>query len=241
MTARPLYALVAALAAVPATAQTLPQPPQPQQIAGTRLDIVATGEANRVPDVALVTAGVVTQARNAAEAVAANAAKMAAVVAAVRRAGIADRDIATSSLSLQPQYRYAEGQPPALTGYQVTNQLSLKLREVTRAGAVLDMLVGQGLNQIRGPNLTVDKPEEAQDEARAKAIATARARANLYAKAAGLRVGRILSISESGDYAPRPPMPVMMMRAAAAPKAETGIEAGEQTLSVSVSVSFELL
>jgi uncharacterized protein YggE len=125
-----------------------------------------------------------------------NSTRMATVLAALKRAGVAERDIQTSSISLSPQYRYAQNEPPVITGYQASNQVTVRFRDIAKSGAILDALVKEGANNISGPNLTIDKPEAALDEARTAAVATARARAELYAKAAGLRVDRILSISE---------------------------------------------
>lgn len=231
--------LAATSLAAPVAAQEMPGRVAP--ITGTRLDIVAEGSVNRVPDVALISAGVVTQAATAAAAMTENANRMAATVAALKRAGVAEKDIQTASISLSPQYRYAENRPPVITGYQASNQVNVRFREIRRAGAILDALVAAGANQINGPNLMIDEPEDAFDEARTVAIAKARARAELYARAAGLRVKRILSISESGGYGPPPP-PMPMMQAARNEKsaADTSIEPGEQKLSVSVAVSFEL-
>ncbi len=219
-----------------ATAQSL----QVQQISGTRLDVVATGEVNRVPDLAIISAGVVTRASTATAALAQNADRMQRVVAALRRAGVAERDIQTSSINLNPDYRYVENQPPVLTGYQAQNQVSVRFRDIAQSGRILDALVAEGANQISGPTLTIDKPEAALDEARRDAISKARARAQLYGNAVGKRVGRILLISEAGGFAVPPPMPMMMRRGEAAQAADTSIIPGEQTLSVSLTVSFEL-
>lgn len=228
------------LAAAPLAAQVPAMPAAlPAASSATRLDISVTGEVGRVPDVATIGAGVVTQAPTAAAAMAANARSMTAAIAALRRAGVADRDIRTSALGLQPQYRYGENQPPVLTGYQASNQLSVTFRDLARSGAILDALVAQGINQISGPDFAVDKPEAALDEARAQAIATARARAGLYARAAGLRVKRIVAVRETGGDAV-PPRPVPMMMAARADKAATPVAAGEQKLGVALEVSFEL-
>ena len=209
-----------------------------QAISGTRLDIVATGEVTRVPDVARINAGVVTQAGSATAAIAQNAQRMERVIAALKRAGIAERDIQTSSINLNPEYRYAENQPPVLTGYRASNEVTVRFRDIAETGAILDALVAEGANQINGPMLGIDKPEEALDEARQQALTKARARAELYARAIGKRVGRILSVSESGGGFP-PPIP-MMARAEMSDAASTKIDPGEQTLSVSLSVSFEL-
>jgi uncharacterized protein YggE len=234
--------LAAALAAcalplVPAAAQT-----QPASILldGTRLDVVATGEVSRVPDIARITAGVVTVAPTATAALAQNATQMTSVRAALKRAGIADRDIQTSAINLYPDYRQdAQGNNPQITGYRASNEVSVKFRDIAATGKILDALVAQGANQINGPMLAIDKPEAALDEARTQALANARSRAELYARALGKRVGRILSISEAGaSYAP----PVIMMRQAARGNMadSTSVDPGEQSVSISLSVSFEL-
>lgn len=234
--------LAAALAAsalplAPAAAQT-----QPATILldGTRLDVVATGEVSRVPDVARITAGVVTVAPTATAALAQNATRMASVRAALKRAGIADRDIQTSSINLYPDYRQdQQGNNPQIVGYRASNEVSVKFRDIAATGKILDALVAQGANQINGPTLAIDKPEAALDEARTQALANARARAELYARALGKKVGRILSISEAGaNYAP----PVIMMRQSARGNVadSTSVDPGEQSVAISLSVSFEL-
>lgn len=238
MHAKTFLFLIAAATPAAGFAQAAAVTPVPV-IQGTRLDIVAEGAVTRTPDLATISAGVVTQAATAGAAMTENATRMAGTIAALKKAGVADRDIQTSSISLNPQYRYADNQPPVLTGYQASNQVSIRFRDVRRAGAILDTLVAQGANQINGPSLTVDQPDAALDEARAAAIAKARARAELYAKAAGLSVKRILSISETGDVTPPRPVPIMAM-AMRKEAADTSIEAGEQRLSVAVSVTFEL-
>jgi uncharacterized protein YggE len=234
--------LVATLLVLAATngAAALAQPvavPMPV-LNGTRLDIVATGDVNRVPDIARINAGVVTQAPTATQAIAQNGQRMASVRAALRAAGIADRDIQTSSINLNPDYRYEEGRNPVLTGYRASNEVTVRFRDIANAGRILDALVAQGANQINGPTFELDKPEEALDEARIEALATARRRAELYAGRLGKRVERILSVSESGGVIPYP-MP-MMVRAQAADAESSKIDPGEQTVSVNLSVSFEL-
>jgi len=207
-------------------------------IAGTRLDVSADGAVTRAPDIATVTAGVVTQASNAASAMADNAKKMAVTVAALKRAGVADKDIRTASLSLQPQYRYTEGQPPAITGYQASNQLTVTFRDIARAGPILDALVAAGVNQIGGPDFALEHPDAALDEARVQAMQKARAKAEVYAKAAGLSIKRIVAIGEGGGYAPEPPRPMMMAMARA--KEATDLQPGEEKIGVTVNVTFEL-
>ncbi len=206
----------------------------------TTLTIAAEGRVTRAPDIADVSGGVVTTAPTAAAAMAENATKMTAVVAAIRRAGIDDRDIQTAGLNLQPQYRYENNQAPILTGYQATNTVSLRLRKIAEAGKLLDTLVGVGANQINGPNFRVDDSAAALDEARVEAVATARKRAELYARATGLKIRRITQISESGGYQPEPRPMLMAMRAKSDGEAASPVEPGEVALTVSVTMVFEL-
>jgi uncharacterized protein YggE len=236
------YVLIGALmlgAATLPSAAAAQQATITQTIAGTRLDVTATGEATRVPDVAIISAGVVSRSSTASGALQDAADKMQRVLAALKRAGVEDRDVQTSSVNLNPEYRYPENQSPQLVGYTATNTVTIRFRDIRNSGKILDALVAQGANQINGPNLTIDKPEAALDEARAKAMAAGRARAELYARGLGMRVVRVVAVSESGGYAvppPAPPMPVM----AAEARAYTKIEPGEQKLQVSLAMTFEL-
>ena len=235
------HAMLAALllggAALPSAAAAQQTTVVAAPLAGTRLDVSATGAATRVPDIAVVSAGVVTRAQTATGALEQNGARMERVRQALKRAGIADRDIQTSNISLNPEYRYVENQPPQLVGYTASNQLNVRFRDIRNTGKILDALVAEGANQINGPSLTIDKPEEALDEARTKALAAGRARAELYARSLGMRVVKLISVSESGGYAV-PPRPVMMMERGQA--AGTAIDPGEQKLEVTLAMSFEL-
>lgn len=237
MTALALGA-VAVPAIAPAQVQTVPV--QVPLISGTRLDVTATGEVTRVPDLAIISAGVQTLQPTASGAIEQNAARMERVRAALKRAGIDDRDIQTSSISLNPEYVYDQNRPPRLTGYRASNTVNVKFRDLKRTGPILDALVAEGANQINGPSLTIDKPESALDEARTRAIANGRARADLYARALGLRVVRLLSVSEGGGYHVPPPMPMGAVMMAERGAADTKIDPGTQQLQVSVSMSFEL-
>ncbi len=222
--------LAAALAAGSASAQAAP----------ATLTLSAEAEVQAAPDIADIGAGVVTQAADAQAALAANSAQMTRVVAALRKAGIADRDIQTAGLNLQPQYRYEQNQSPILTGFQASNRVQVTLRDLKGSGKVIDTLVKEGANQIDGPNFRVANPDPLMDKARTEAVAKARARAELYAKAAGLRVKRITSISEGFEQ--RPPMPMMrsvaMADVAAAPPPP--IAPGEVGLVARVTMAFEL-
>jgi hypothetical protein len=235
-------ALVAALmlgAAVLPSAAAAQQSTINQTIAGTRLDINATGEVTRVPDVAIISAGVVSRSPTATGALQDTADRMSRVLAALKRAGVEDRDIQTSNVSLNPEYRYVENQPPQLVGYTASNNVTIRFRDIRNSGKILDALVGQGANQINGPTLTVDKPEGALEEARARAVAFGRARAELYARSLGLRIVRVVSVNESGGSYPVPP-PIPMYARADMAQAKTSIEPGEQKLQVNLTMTFEL-
>jgi uncharacterized protein YggE len=234
-----LAALMLGAATIPATAEAQ-QAGVTQNITGTRLDLNVTGETTRVPDVAIISAGVVTRATSARSAIQQNAARMARVIAALRAAGVAERDIQTSSVCLNPEYVYEENRSPRLTGYTANNTLTIRFRDIGSSGQILDALVAEGANQINGPTLTIDKPQAAMDEARANAIAIGRARAELYARSLGLRIARVVSVSESGGYYAPPPPPAPMMERSVMASAPTQIVPGEQKLQVSLAMTFEL-
>lgn len=235
MTMAALLALALA-PAVPAAAQA-PEPPEPP-LAGTRLDVVATGEVSRVPDVVRISAAVATQAPTAAEALRQNSARMERVRAALTRAGIADRDIQTQSLQLSAVYRNDDDLRQEAVGYQAANTLVIRFRDVGGAGRILDALVAEGVNQINGPMLGFDNPEQARDEARVLAIANARARANLYARALGMRVKRVVAVNEaaSGRY----DYEMNLANSLGAGQSDTMIDPGGRKIVATVSVVFEL-
>lgn len=237
--ARPLVLAAALALSVLATTACAQQASPMAQGDGTLLSVSAQAEAHRVPDVASISAGVVTQAADANAAMRANAAQMDKVMASIRAAGIAERDIQTTGINVNPQYRYAENTPPQITGYQASNNVSLKVRDIGKLGKVLDALVASGANQVNGPSFEVDQPEAAYDEARRAALEKAQARAQMYAKALGLRVRRIVSIDEGGGFQP-PPMPMMAMAARQEKAYDTAVSPGETTLAANLSIVFEL-
>lgn len=235
--------VVGMAAGVPMMASAQTVPPMQLPIDGTVLEVSATGRIARAPDVATIRAGVVTQGASAAAALQDNAARMAQVIASLKSAGIAARDLSTSNVSLQPQYRYADNQPPVITGYQASNTVSVKFREVARSGAVLDALVKSGANQIEGPAMSLSQPDAALDAARADAVKRAQARAALYAQAAGMRVERILSINEAGENDGGQPQPPFMARMGVSRQmadASTQVLPGETDVTATINVRFVL-
>ncbi|MBS0214672.1 MAG: SIMPL domain-containing protein [Proteobacteria bacterium] len=242
---RPFRPLALSLALAALAPMTLHAQPTPQAAIadsdGTLLSVSADGTSKRVPDVATISTGVVTRAADANAAMRENANQMARVMAAIKAAGVAERDIQTSGVNLNPNYNYVQNQPPKITGYEARNTVSVKVRDIGKLGKVMDSLVAAGANDLNGPSFEVDKPDEAYDEARRSALEKAQARADMYAKALGMRVRRIVSIDEGGSSLPRP-MPMMRMKtmAAAAPAADTEVSPGEASLSAHLNVVFEL-
>ncbi|GGC15111.1 SIMPL domain-containing protein [Novosphingobium endophyticum] len=211
----------------------------------TLLTVNAQGSSTRAPDMATFSAGVTTQGQTATEALSANSRKMNQVMAALKRAGIADKDIQTSNLSLNPVYSQPkrlpdgsyDGEARTIVAYEATNNVMVRQRKLGDMGKVIDALVGAGANQVNGPNFMLSEPDAASDEARLEAMKKARSRADLYARAAGLRVVRIVTISESGGYAP---MPQMMRMEAMKASDSTPVAPGELEMTTNVTVQFEL-
>lgn len=228
------------LALTTTTSSAQMPPPVTMAAEGTLLSISAQAEASRVPDVASLSTGVVTQAADANAALRANSEQMNKVMAAIGAAGIAEKDVQTSGINVNPQYRYVENQPPAITGYEARNNVSIKVRDIAKLGKVLDALVASGANQVNGPSFEIDKPDAVYDEARRAALDKAQRRAEMYAKSLGMRVRRIVSINEGGGFVG--PMPMMQMKAAArdAEAAAPPVSPGQTTLSANLDVVFEL-
>jgi uncharacterized protein len=223
--------LIAALflLSAPATAET------PSDIPAA---ISVTGEAqvSVPPDLAHIDAGVASDAKTAREASDANNVAMGKVLIALKGAGIDEKDIQTTRLSLQPEYAPNRSGPSPIVGYRASNRVTIRLRDVNKVAAVIDTLVGAGANDIGNVSFSVSQASPPLDDAREKAVADARRKAEIYAKAAGVTLGAPLNISEEGTSAPvlRSKMAVPM---AAAP---TPIAQGEETLSVSVSATWAI-
>jgi len=206
---------------------------------GTLLSVSARGEASRAPDVATASAGVVTRAADANAAMRENATQMTRVMAAIRAAGVAEQDIQTSGISIHPTYRHVDNEEPRISGYSASNTVNLKVRDIAALGEVLDALVSSGANNVNGPSFGIDQPDAVYDEARREALDQARARADMYAKALGLRVRRIVSISEGGGS--QQPRPMYAMRSMAMDaESSTPVAPGENTLEANLEVVFEL-
>src|SRR6267378_100667 len=225
-TALAAAALAAALLTAPALAQVIPP-----------AAISVTGEAtvSVPPDLAEIDGGVTSEAKTAREASDANNAAMGKVLQALKGAGIEAKDVQTSRLSLQPQSAPNRSGPPAIVGYRASNRVTIRVRDVTKVANVIDTLVAAGANDIGGINFMVSQASKLLDEAREQAMADARRKAEIYAKAAGVTLGTPLSISEEGAPGPTPYRKMVAGMAASAPVAQ-----GEEMLRVTVSVSWAI-
>ena len=224
----PLAAAIIAgtLLAAPALAQSMPP-----------AVISTTGEAtvSVAPDLAQLDGGLTSEAKTAREASDANNAAMGKVLLALKSAGIEEKDFQTSRLSLQPQSAPNRPGPSTIVGYRASNRVTVRLREVAKLANVIDTMVGAGANDIGGINFMVSQASKLLDEAREQAIADARRKAEIYAKAAGVTLGAPLSISEEGAPGPMPYRKMVAGMAASAPVAQ-----GEETLRIAVSVSWAI-
>lgn len=203
------------------------------------LTVSGQGEVRGRPNQAMLSAGVVTTAQTAASALAANSRAMNEVFATLKRAGIADKDMQTSNFSVQPQYATDKNGNTLqnITGYQVSNTVNVRVDDLSKVGPTLDALVSSGANSIGDIAFTIKDPKPLMAEARAAAVADAIARAQTLARAAGVTLGPITSISESGYSEPRPMYRVVAM--AAAPS-QTPIAAGEESVTAGVSITWSI-
>lgn len=235
-----LGALITVTSAGAALAQSAPTATADTLFRATTLSLAASGEVSRKPDMATISTGVQTEAPTAAEALRLNATRMTQVIAALKKGGIADKDIQTSGLSLSPQYVYQENLPPKLTGYQASNQVTVVVRDLTRLGLAVDAVVNAGANSLGGIAFGLQNSDAAEDAARLDAVKALQAKADLYARATGYRIARLVTLSEGGGYSPPTPMPMLAM--ARMDKAEsTPVEAGELKVRIDINATFELV
>lgn len=224
-----------ALAGAPAMAQTAPD----AAFRATTFSLNAFGETVVAPDMATISLGVQTEAATAAEALKANSARMTQVMTALRKAGIAERDIQTSSLNLNPQYAYEQNQPPKLTGYQASNQVTVTVRDLARLGQAADATVSAGANTIGGISFGLQNPKVAEDAARRDAVKALQDKAELYASATGYKIVRLVNLGEGGGYSPAPPMPVYAM-AKREMADSTPVSGGELKVRIDISATYEV-
>ncbi|MDQ1849089.1 SIMPL domain-containing protein [Gemmobacter fulvus] len=204
-----------------------------------QITVTGEGQVNGAPDLATISLGVTTEGATAAEAMAANSAELARVMGNLTMAGIAAKDVQTTGLSINPNWQNdsSGATVPRIAGYIASNMLTVRVRALEGLGSVLDAAVKDGANTLNGVEFGLADPAPAMDEARKRAVADARGRATLLAEAAGVTLGKIVSISESGGY--QPPMPMMRMAADAAGGA-VPVAAGEVSVSANVTIVWAL-
>ncbi len=216
-------------------------PARAQEVARATLSVVGEGQVSAVPDMATFSTGVVASAKTAEEALAANSKSMSDLIAAVRDAGIEQKDIATSGFSIQPQYSQPtqnNREPPRVVGYEVRNTVTVKVRDLTRLGTLLDRMVQAGANQAGGLHFGVAEPRVLEEKARIAALQDGIAQAKTLAEAAGVRLLRLRRIApgERGGVAfPAPPMMMMKADARAVP-----VEAGEISAQSQVTLVYDI-
>ena len=232
-----LWLAASLFALAPAAAMAQPAAPSADAVfAATTLNLSAHGETEIAPDEATVTLGVQSTAATAQAAMAQNAEQMSAVIAALRKAGVADRDIRTSNLNLAAQYSYPQDKPAVLTGYMASNDVAVTVNDLKRVGATIDAVTAAGVNQIQGISFGLKDPSAAEDAARLAAVKALSAKAALYAGASGYHIQRLVSLSEESSGTPGPVRPMMMMAKADS----TPVMAGQLTVRVDVSGVYEL-
>lgn len=232
---KPRASRFSALAVVLAAATLIAAPARAESEPPAVISVTGEARISVPPDLAQIDAGVTTEAKTAREASDANNLAMGKVLVALKGAGVEEKDYQTSRLSLQPQSSSSRpGGSPTITGYRASNRVTIRLRDVTKVASVIDTVVGAGANDIGGISFMVSQASKLLDDAREQAIADARRKAEIYARAAGVTLGAPVAISEGGA-----PAPIVFRRMAAAPQ-EAPIAQGEETLQLSVSVSWSI-
>lgn len=204
------------------------------------LTVTGQGRVATAPDMATISLGVTAQAKAAADAMAQVSSGTADMIAALKGAGIASADLQTSGLNLNPLWKnrsYNSGETPQIDGFVASNTVTVRVRDLAALGGILDRVVGLGANTFSGLRFGLQQPEPAEDDARRAAVADAMRKARLYAEAAGIELGHVLSISESGGYAPQP---LMLEAAAMRSMGDVPVEAGEVSVNASVTMVFLL-
>jgi uncharacterized protein len=226
------FALLASLLSVPAVTAAMAQ-----NLPVAQITVTGEGVVDGVPDIATLSLGVTTTGTTAAEAMAANTEALRAVMARLTAAGVGDRDMQTTNLSINPNWTgYDSGARQRIDGYTASNQLTVRIRSLDGLGAVLDAAIQDGANTLNGLSFGLSEPRPAMDAARRAAVEDARTRATLLVEAAGAKLGRIVSISEGGGYS----QPAPMFRQSADSVGAVPVAAGEVATTATVTIVFEI-
>lgn len=210
---------------------------QDRQLQNT-LTVTGTGEAKASPDVAYVTVGVITEGRRAQEAAQANAALSQKVMAALRKLGIAEKDLQTSSFSVSPRYENRPNREPVITGYQVSNQVRATVRKLNQVGDAIDSALDAGANNVQGVYFGLEARSKPESEALAQAVSEARRKADVLARAAGVRITGVAQIHEGSGPRPVPLVEGRMEMMSA--RAATPVAPGELSVSATVTIVYSI-
>ncbi len=230
--------LLPGLTTLPATAQAV-RPVPSGDFVSTGLTVSGHAELKVKPDIATLTVGVTTQAAHQSDAAQANAAKITAVLNALRGAGVADKDIQTEGYNVQPQYNY-QASPALLTGYQVDNTVDVTVRDLGKAGAVVDAATQAGATNVSGLSFDLSDRTAAEQQALAQAVTEARAKAEAMAQAAGVTRGPLLSLSEGTPAVVQPFVMARAMVAAAPAAPTTPIQSSQVTVTADVTAVYAI-
>ena len=209
--------------------------------AAGKITVTGQGMVPAAPDMATIMLGVTSQAKTAKAAMDDNSASLAAILAQLKAAGIEDRDVQTSGLSLNPQFDYNQsndGTLPQILGYIATNNVTVRMRALAGLGAVLDSVIANGANTFNGLTFGLASPEPVMDAARKLAVTDARRKAELFAAAAGVRLGQVLTIAENGGYSE--PQPMFRMAADSAEGKAVPVASGEIGITATVTIEYEV-
>lgn len=227
-----LPAAAATLAACSAAPEARADDPTPRTIV-----VAGTGEAAAAPDLLTLSIGVETEADTAADALRRNNAQMQAAIDRLKKRGVAEKDMQTSNLSVNPRYDYEERRAPRIIGYTASNMLNVRLRDLDKAGAVIDEVVADGANRLNGLSFGFSNDSALLAKAREAAVADAREKAETLARAAGVSLGPLLQIQEGRAEAP---IVVSGARMAMAEAKDVPIQAGETTVTATVTLVYEI-
>lgn len=234
-----LYKAFLPAAAIVLTACSAAPPAAAQNEVVRTITVIGEGEASAAPDMAVLSIGVQTEGKTAAAALRENSAQMSATIKQLKDLGVADKDIQTSGLSVNPRYDYEQNRStPPIVGYVASNTVTVRLRDLDAAGGVIDQAVQSGANTLHGVSFTFADPKPLFDDARRDAVTKAKAKAELLSDAAGVSLGRLMSIQDG--YTGSPPPQPMMMRMEAQDSSSVPLAAGESVVTASVTLVYEL-
>ena len=207
----------------------------------TTFDVTGEGKVSASPDIALVNVGVVARGDSAKSAQDELNKNINKVSEAIKKLGVEAKDIQTANYSISPAYDYNSTSAPKITGYNANTNLAIKVRKIDNANSVLDVSIANGANSIGGINFTIDDKSKLENQAREKAVAEAKKKAEDAAKIAGFKLGRIINYSENNFRDPRPIPMMAVSEAKIGGGNPTQVEPGSSEITITVTLSFDII